>query len=333
MQTNNQKIDLGIGVVAENSKYGEERNIFAVPLRLVPNVKGELGFTPYEITTSGIDAKGMSYLDKIKSQSAVTATWWSTESNRITPPQLRKGELVRLFKEEGDDRIFFSPSNQNLNLRHQETVITAVAAKPMDDHKDIIESNAGNTYSQTMDGVNGLCEIRMADANGEVSPWILQMDGKKGIFTLTDQKNNIITVDTTRTTISLTNADRSTVTLDKKVITVQAPDTVNILADNIVNIKAGKTLNIEAPTINMKCDKKTLKASNVNWSISSGFKVNCPQTTFSGHVTMGSFSTSGGGGGSVGGSMQVGGGMSVGGAVKLNGGTSSGVIYGSYIDT
>lgn len=330
--TNHQKISLGLGIVAENSLFGKERTILVVPITQTPNMKGKLEYVPYKITTNGVNAKGMAYTDTITSSSALTAVWYTDGGNRITAPQMRKGERVELFRFEGDSVIYFTQCNFDRNLKLQEAQTDSWAAKKQSDYKDIVESTAFNTYSRTIDGTNGFMEYRLSEANGEISPWLFRMDAKKGVMYITDLKKNIIEIDTAKTIITIENADGSKVVLDKQVINIYAPDTINI--------EAGKTINIKAPDINVECTNLNIRASDtqvksdtfsqtsntVNYNVSGSYTVDCPTITLKGQVSVGGLDTGAGGGSS---NAAVSGSLSVDGPVKLNGGTSNGRINGS----
>lgn len=212
-----------------------------------------------------------------------------------------------------------------MHLRHQETMIEAFAAKPTDLSTEVVETTPYNSYSRTVDGTNGLIEYRMATANGEISPWLFQMNGKTGLLTITDQKNNVIEINTATTIINLKNADGCKIEMNKRVISMYAPDKIDIKADNQINIETNE-LNVKCQTYKEECNSHTMKASNVQFDISGGFVINCPKSTFNGQVSMGGFDTAAGGG-SGGGSVK--GSLSVQGPVKLNGGTSNGRINGS----
>lgn len=314
-----------IGIVAENSIIGSENEIVVVPIEEIPNVKGKLESIPHEIQTSGVDKNGVSYQDNIITTSTVTALWGGGEANRITAPQLRKGDRVELFQQDGQNTYYWRVLNQQMNNRHRESVVFAYAAKSKDTEKDIVKSDHTNCYTHTVDATMQQIEFRMSMDNGEKCAWLFQMDANHGVLTLTDQFGNVIDIDHVKTTIRLENRDKSQVILNKKTINIIAPDTINI--------KAGDTINMQAKTINVKCDTKNLSASNVKYDISGQFTVNCPQSTFNGKVAVGSISTGAGGGGggaSIAGSLDVQGSTSIKGSVSLNGGTSNGVIKGSW---
>lgn len=328
-------VSLGEGVVVENAVYGKESVILVAPIEMLPNMEGKLGINPGTYTARG-EANGRSYASSVKTTSAVSAIYWNEDPNRATAPQVIKGERVILYRLRNDPAIYYKPLNKDTNKRVQETVTHTYAAKPKEDILKPTPTTPDNAYSQTWDGVNGMVEFRTSKANGEKAAWKIQMNGKDGVLVVTDGEGKVIQIDAVRDVIDVHNRMNSHVQLDKEVINIKCHDTVNMTADKTINIKT-KTLNIECQEMNVKADKwnhqgssVSHKADSVNWSIGSSITFDCPTINLNGQVNMGGMSVTGSGGS---GNGSVAGSLSVSGPVSLNGGSSSGVIAGSYIDT
>lgn len=327
---------LGEGVVVENAIYGQEGKVLVAPFEQLPNMRGRIEINPQEYTVHGVNANGKAYSSRVKVTSAVTAIYWNEEGNRLTAPQMQQGERVMLYRLGGEEAIYFKPLNRDANKRVQETVIMGYAAKPVKDAKEGTKLDQDNTYTQTFDGVNGMIETRTTQANEEKAGWTQQFNGRDGIMVIKDEKGNIIQIDSVNDVITIVNRFQTAIQLDK--------DTINIGANKDINVTATNNFNLKAQNINFECDEFNLKASNVKWAVGSEITMDCPTINLNGMVNMGGFTTTGAGGGGgsgsvkgnidVQGSTSVQGSLSVQGSVHFaSGGTSGGVIAGSYIDT
>lgn len=321
---------LGWGTVAENAIVGKEDQILIFLNEQFPNASGKLEVNPEIFTTKGVDAKGKMYEIRQDTESTITASFLNRDTNRITAPQVQKGERVLVYQFKNDKTYYWEPANLDNHKRVQEAVVHAYAAKKPMDGKDMVPSTPENSYTTTIDGINGLIEQRMTEANGEVSPWLTQYDAKNGNMIITDQKGNFIQINTKETTIEIKNTDRSHIQITK--------DIINIHCENQLNIEVGKKIDISAPEINIECETYTHKASKVSWKADtvemSGneFTLNYPTINLKGQVNAGGLSVTGEGGSgnaSIKGSAEIQGSLSASGSVSFPSGGSAGHIRGS----
>lgn len=342
------KTFLGWATVAENAIVGREHEILVFLNELFPNARGQLETNPQKFKVNGNDRAGYSYALTTKTSSTVTAVWINRDSNRLTAPQVQKGERVMIYRFGGSDKTFYwEPANLDNNKRVQEAVVMAYAAKPESASRTNTPTTPENAYTETRDGINGLIETRMSEANGEISPWLVQYNGKDGTMVITDQKGNLIQIDTKTTTIEIQNADRSHIQLSK--------DTINISCENTVNLSAQNEINIKTKNYNIECETYTHKAKQVTWEAEkvemtgNVFTLNYPTINLNGQCAIGGFSVASVNGATgngevagnmitrgnqeISGSVQIQGTLSANGPVSFPSGGSAGLIAGSYIDT
>lgn len=326
---------LGWGTVAENAIVGKEDQILVFLNEMFPNSSGKLETNPEIFTTKGKDSKGKHYTLRQNTESTATATYLNRDTNRITAPQVQKGERVLVYQFDNDKTLYWEPANMDNHKRVQEVVVHAYAAKKSTDGKQLVPTTPENSYTTTIDGVNGMIEQRMTEANGEISPWLVQYNGRDGYMVISDQKGNFIRINTKTTEIDIVNADKSHVQLFR--------DIINIYCKNQLNIHAEKAINVKTKALSIECESYRHKAKEVTWNADTAtmsgntFTLNYPKINLNGQVSAGGISTTGAGGGSsdvsVKGNVNIDSSLSVKGPVSLNGGTSSGIIKGSYIDT
>lgn len=322
MATNEDLTDrsgyIGIGIVAENAILGHEHQIHVFLQDAFPNSRGKLELNPQQFTTKGVDAQGKSYNSKVKTSSTITARWFNEDSNRITPPQVQKGEEVSIYKFNGNDNYWWKPNNRHMHKRVQEVVVEAYAAKPLSAGKEPTPSTPENSYSKTVDTVNGVMEMRMSKANGEVCAWLFQMDGKKGVLTITDQNGNFINIDDGMTEITIHNKENSFIQLDKTTINIQSTKDINMKTE---------TWNVDCKTFNLKADEVNWNiGSSVNMKIGSEFNMNCPTINLVGTVNAGTLNvtgSAGSGNASIKGNTDVQGSTSISGSTTIGGSLSA----------
>lgn len=318
---------LGWGTVAENAIVGKEDQILVFLNEQFPNSSGQLEVNPEIFTTSGNDSKGKHYTIRQNTESTITATFLNRDTNRITAPQVQKGERVLVYQFDNDKTYYWEPANLDNHKRVQEAVVHAYAAKKPTDGKDLVPTTPENSYTTTVDGINGLIEQRMTEANGEVSPWLTQYDAKNGNMVITDQKGNIIQINTKETTIEIVNADRSHIQLKRDVINIYSENQLNIEVSNEINIQT-KTLNIKCDTYNHECSTYNHKADKVVWNANtvemsgSEFTLNYPTINLVGQVNAGGLSVTGNGGSGnarIRGNTEVQGSQTIQGSVSIQG--------------
>lgn len=216
----------------------------------------EFGYTDGEITDeretieeTGVDSKGNTYSDKIETSNSLVAEWMPLGSNRFSAPNVRRGERVILLQYADDDKYYWVTLGMDDHLRRRETVIFNLSNTVDESTKEI---NSTNSYSVIFSTHTKELTVQTTKTDGEEFAYILKLDVKNGLFVITDDINNQISLESKEKRITLVNADGSTVVLDKKNIKMEASETVEIKA---------KTVNIEATTISTKATTHSVSAS------------------------------------------------------------------------
>lgn len=284
-----------IGLVTENREPGlgtlnEETQeyegwINVNPTEQTPFLDGELCSNPETLEVKGVDADGQPYEDSVDSDNAIPALWLPLGSNRITPPDVRRGERVILWQVADSDVIYWTEFGDN-HLRKLETVIYAWNADP-----DLTGANKVDykkCYYLEVSGHGKHITLSTSRANEEKAAFLVQLDTGEARFTLEDDGNNHLFLDALERLWRLQNGDGTTLELDKRNFRVTAPDDINCTA--------GKT-------VSFACKDYTVKANT--------FTVDSPISTFRGD---GKFT----GDLTVGGSLAAVGGMKAGGNVACS---------------
>lgn len=305
---------LGWGFVSENSVLGKEDVILVVPIEQLPNASGKLEVNPETFTVKGVDASGKHYEMKIDTNSSIKATYRSRDPNRITPPQVMKGERVELYRYANDQTYYWESLNMDLNKRVQEIVVNTYAAKPKDAVNKDTPSTPENSYSTVIDTVNGLMEFRTSMANGEKSAWTVQINGKDGVAIIKDEKGNIVQIDSVNGVIDMRNSYASHLQLDK--------NNINVHCNEHFKMTAGESVTIQTKRYTVECENYQHSAKTTNWDMSNItmnaelMEVNCPTIKLNGMVFVGGLSTTGAGGAD--GNAEINGSMTATGDITTN---------------
>lgn len=280
------------GMVAMNKPL-DTNTIEVWAAEITPMVDGEVADNVEEYQAKGVDALGKSFNVKADTTKTIEAKWLPFgESNRLTSPDVRRGEPVMIWQFADDNESFFWTTVSNIDLRRLETVIFAISASPKEDEKPTSE----NTYYIEASSHKGAITIHTSQANGEPFAFDVQINAKDGNVVIKDNIGNYISMDSKENHLEMTNADTSTVSVNKKEILIFAPDKItmkskdiDILASNHTNVHSEKSM-----------DTKTgnMTTTNDTWDIKS-------ETTHTGNLTEngmfalnGNMTTAGGNGGS-----------------------------------
>lgn len=113
----------------------------------------------------------------------IVATWGGS-SNQRTPPMVRKGEPVTLYKVANQDKFYWNTTGKGRDFRKTDRVQFEVSA--IGDSSPVGEKNDTNTYSAYLDSVAQKVGFKTSQANGEASSFSVEADLKNGTFHLSD---------------------------------------------------------------------------------------------------------------------------------------------------
>lgn len=223
-----------LGIVAVNKPLKTDI-VEVTPVEHLTMLDGELNDHIKEVQLSSNNFDGSSYETLTKQSATLKCRWLPNGSNRITSPDVRRGEQVMIWKFGDADRYYWSSLEYEKKLRKLETVVFGISATK--DEDDI--GTPDSMYYLEISSHKKLIHFHTSKANDEPFAYDLQLNTKDGYLLFTDDVGNLINLDSENTYIELTNEDGTTVQLDKKNLLLDAPD--------YVDIKAGKELSLESP--------------------------------------------------------------------------------------
>lgn len=232
---------VSLGIVAENKKMATaqgkiNRLILVTPIEDLSMTNGEIRSNPEMLEASGTDATGKAFSSSVAVDQTVEATWVPFLSNRLTPPDVRRGERVRLWRSGDADKYYWSTMGLDDHLRKLETVIFAFSATTDETQTEL---DLNNCYYFEVSTHNKSITVQTSASNGEPFRYTAQINAGEGAFLIEDDIGNSIELDSTENRICLENADASKVELKAGKIA--------IVADEEVSLTVGGTKQVWTP--------------------------------------------------------------------------------------
>lgn len=213
-----------IAYAAQNLELGKTQ-LEVTPVESLGYLHGEINTEKEVIEETGIDSKGNTYNVKLETSNTMVAEWLQFGSNRITPPNIRRGERVLLWQYAEEDKYYWTTLGLDDHLRRLETVTFAFSDTKEESTKSLTPEN---TYYFEIDTHNKLVTLSTAKSDGEEFDYTIQINAKDGKIVITDDINNFILLNSREKQLLLENADGSRVNIVKKSITMDATDSVTI---------------------------------------------------------------------------------------------------------
>lgn len=269
-----------VGYAVENKPLSSW-DLEVYPAEVAGYTDGEISQERGEETAEGIDAFGQKYSIRVESSHSLKARWMSFESNRKTPPDVRRGEKVFIYRFADVDKYYWMSDKESEHLRRLETVIYAISATRDESTKEL---TAENTYYLEVSSHTKQITLHTSKTDGEPFAYTFQFNLKEGAVVLEDDDGNSFQLDSAERQLTIKNKDGSLLDVNKRDILIEAPDSVTVRT---------RKYNVIAETINRVVttsitDKTPLYQATIN------------QTNFTGKVSvtglttlMGGISTAG----------------------------------------
>lgn len=213
-----------IAYAAENLELGKTQ-LEVTPVESLGYLHGEINTEREVFEETGTDSKGNTYNVKIETSNSMIAEWLQFGSNRITPPNIRRGERVLLWQYAEEDKYYWSTMGLDDHLRRLETVTFAFSATKDESTKKLTPQNS---YYFEIDTHNKLVTMSTSKADDEPFGYVVQINAKDGKLVITDDTNNYIMLDSREKRWIIENVDGSKVDINKRVVDIFTGDSVNI---------------------------------------------------------------------------------------------------------
>lgn len=235
-----------IGTVAEDLITGNKA-IKVYPHEHIANVEGDIEQSD-TMSKQSKDSQNRSYNVTVNTKVTITAVWRNPNSNRTTPPNVRRGETVEVYQYDNTDKYYWTTIGNELDLRGLEHVEYVYVNDP-----EAKEINDSNSYKVIYSTLNKLIGFRTADNNGEATTYEKILDTKNGVDILVlDGFGNSIILNSTEGGLNIST--NTHVTINTVHANISASETCNI-DTKIANISASDSTTIKTGVMTILSDR------------------------------------------------------------------------------
>lgn len=221
------------GVVAA-AKSTNSREIQVNLREMSSYMSGQVTVDPKQLEYKGETAAGEQVQDKLVTDQNVTAVWLPHGSNRVTAPDVQPGERVEVWRVGDEDKYYWCEMGLDDELRRLETIVIAISGSPAtSENKDIGD---GDWYFIEWSSHKKHMMMSNSKANGEVVQYVAKFDYGEGKFSVADDMDNAISLDSVAALWLMINTDKSMFKIDKKNVEIIAQDTFKLTAKKKIHM-------------------------------------------------------------------------------------------------
>jgi len=268
-----------IGRLAANKPL-DTNIIEVVPIEASSNLDGEINAGLDKFSAKGTDQTGAAYSLELDMSTAVTAEWSPFgRGNRVTSPDLRRGDQVVLWKFADKEKYYWTEMD-DLVHRKLETVVWAISATT----KESDGSTGDTTYYVEMSSHRKLIHLHTSSANGEFCEYDIQINADEGFLQFQDNVGQSIMMNSKERQIELLNNDGAKIDMNKRKLFIHIPDLVEIKTKKVtidaidmistlsnsmtLTTKANKTTTdtdvLQAKTVTISADTRSITATTTH---------------------------------------------------------------------
>lgn len=228
------------GVVAVN-KVRSSHEIEVTPLETIPLANGELTDASQETKAKGVDHDGSAFETSVNTSATLTCRWLPMGSNRATPPDVRRGEKVAIYRFGDADKYYWTSLEYDSKLRKLETVIWQFS----NTQDEGAEATSETTYYLEVSTHDKVIHLHTGTSDGEPYGYDITLDTKNGRFNLLDTLKNYFLLDTGEKRWLMLNGDASYLEVVKKDVNIYAVENFNVRAGKNINMFAGENKTVQ----------------------------------------------------------------------------------------
>ncbi len=248
-----------IGIVAANKPL-DTWDIEVTPMEVTSLLSGEVTDNSSDYQGKGVDAQGAAFSSSVKSTSSIQATWYPGDANnRITAPDVRRGEMVEIWRFADTDQYFWKSSKQSKRLRRLETVIFSYS----NNSKEDIDNDADSQHYLAVSTHQQSLTLHTSKNDGEYCTYDIQINTKDGNIVIQDDREKYIFMDSKHKRIKMHNEDGSLLDLNQKDILMKAPDSIT-LETKVYKLNATTSNTINSPTNATHGQTQLIEATTTN---------------------------------------------------------------------
>lgn len=273
------------GIVVED-KEPTSNTVKVWPYEILPLMDGVITPDLIEYTNDGIDHNAKKWERTVKTGHWIECEWFYDETNRVTPPDLKRREKVTIWRVADSHKFYWTTDGREDHLRRLEHVVHAYSDVPPDILEDV-ELTPDNTYTHTVSTRDGRIHWRTSKANSEEFLYDLIIDTANNFAMLTDDTLNRFSIDSVERIVRMENADGTFLEMNKEDIIGYAPNNWNMTVENDITFTCKNyTLNASDAVSVIAGTSVTYDTKDYLVKASTSFKVDSPESTFTGNLNV-----------------------------------------------
>jgi len=231
-----------LALVAANKPLSS-KIIEATPIEDLPFAHGQVTDNSNKQEASSTDASGSAYKTSVVTADTVKAGWLPMGgSNRLTAPDVRRGETVVLYRFADSDEFFWSTILDDCKLRKLETVIYGFSGT----RNESAEPDANNMYYMEVSTHKKIVHFHTSNADGEPFVYDIQINAAEGYIQIQDDDNNFFLLNSKERLLEMANGDNSSLKIDKKNISFECSETLS-MKSKVTTITSDASITLKSP--------------------------------------------------------------------------------------
>ena len=269
-----------IGVVAAN-KALSSTVIEVTPIEELPMLDGEIDSTTTTVSASGVDSLGRHYQSSVTMGNSIQAEWLRLgDANRMTPPDVRRGESVVIYQFADADKYYWNTLKNDSALRRLETVVYAFSGSSDNATVDLTPLNS---YYFEISTHTKQVTFHTSQANGEPYGYDIQINTNLGYLLFQDTIGNKFTLDSRSHTLRMENTEGSFVDMTKQTLSMSTGDQINLKTSKFT--LTSDTTTIDSTDTTFNTSSTTINATDTTIT-SDTLATNTTNTTMTGAATL-----------------------------------------------
>lgn len=257
--------------IAASNKALNSASLEVTPVEDLPMLDGQISDNVSVTEASGSDGSDTPYQSQVSESSTLTATWLPFGSpNRQTPPDVRRGEPVAIYRFGDADKYYWVSISSDLALRKLETVIFGFSGTPIEG----APPSADNTYLFGVSTHQKRVWMSTTKANGEPYAYNVELDTDNGKFSVADDIGNMFTLDSENHILRTENTDGSFMEINRENFNLLVNDQINLQGKgmnvNVQTLNTDASQSITTKTTTQHIEAQTTHAGNINTAAGAG---------------------------------------------------------------
>lgn len=235
------------GIVAVDKPLKTDM-IKVTPIEKLPLGEGLLSEQKKEYKIKMPDHQGIGRDSKVKGDLMIEAKWTAFgQSNRVTAPDVIKGETVMLFKVSDTDEFFWTTLMNEPEIRRLETVCYMYNNIP----DGLTAVDKSTSYWVEVSTHEKRVQVHTSNNDGEPFIYDVIIDTGAGVLTIKDNADNKIVINSSASDILIKAGN--TITLEAGVITLKADGKVMNVTPIVINTGMETTALISKANPHINC--------------------------------------------------------------------------------